>query len=79
MTQYTEEFRRKVVQHYLSTHDGVKRTAKIFGVHKGTISFGYQHIESMVKTSQFQIRNGVSTLQQSRKLLSMTYWTINYQ
>uniref|UniRef100_UPI00356B6E73 IS3 family transposase n=1 Tax=Serratia marcescens TaxID=615 RepID=UPI00356B6E73 len=37
MVQYTEEFRRKVVQHYLSTHDGVKRTAKIFGVHKATI------------------------------------------
>lgn len=37
MAQYTEEFRRKVVQHYLSTHDGVKRTAKIFGVHKATI------------------------------------------
>lgn len=37
MTQYTEEFRRKVVQHYFSTNDGVKRTAKIFGVHKATI------------------------------------------
>lgn len=37
MTKYTEEFRRKIIQHYLSTQDGVKRTAKIFGVHKATI------------------------------------------
>ena len=32
MAKYSQEFKLEVVHHYLSSHDGLKRTAKLYGI-----------------------------------------------
>lgn len=37
MSKYSQEFKLRVIQHFLSSHDGHKRTAKLFNIHHSQV------------------------------------------
>ena len=37
MARYSQHFKLKVVNHYLSSNDGLKRTAKLYGINHNTV------------------------------------------